>query len=239
MIAEIEWLRNICSKNGFMINESQLQQFERYVSNLVDWNEKINLISRADIKNIWHKHILGSMGFLFGFRLQNNSSMLDIGTGGGLPGIPLAILYPEIDFTLIDSINKKINAVKDIVNELKLNNVSVLCGRAEDLDRKNPRPAKFDYIISRAVAPACAILQWSRPLIKNAINSSRSAPDERNQKKIIGKGSVLLLKGGNVNPEIDEAMIKMKPVNISVNPIVIGGVDPKDFFDKKLIIINP
>jgi len=235
---ESDWFRNICIRNGFPIDEGKLRQFERYAAGLLNWNEKVNLISRGDIKNLWYKHFLGSVGFLFRFKVQNNSSMLDIGTGGGLPGIPLAILHPEIEFTLIDSITKKITAVKSIVDELNLSNISVLCGRAEDLDRKKQHAGKFDYIISRAVAPAYAVLQWSRPLIGNAGRTNSSVSDESG-KKIIEKGSVLLLKGGNVNPEIDEVIIKMKPVNISINSILIDGVDPKDFFDKKLIIINP
>ena len=126
------------------ITPLQWQQLDQYNKLLLSWNTKINLISRKDVDSIVSKHLIPSMSISLVNMFSNNSSVIDIGTGGGLPGIPLAILFPEVQFTLVDSINKKVAVVSDMVLSLGLKNVIPLCIRAETLDKK------FDYIVGRA-----------------------------------------------------------------------------------------
>src|SRR5258707_6454240 len=121
-------LINICENNGLRISDIQSELLETYVDTLSEWNSKINLISRRDEENIWHRHILPSISLRFEFQLSLPSKMLDLGTGGGLPGIPIAILLEKLNVTLLDSIHKKIHALNDILSHLHLNNVTAICG---------------------------------------------------------------------------------------------------------------
>lgn len=133
-------------KNFFpTITEQQWCLLEAYHKLLLSWNEKINLVSRKDIDSIETKHILPVLPAIELRCFQRDKQVLDVGTGGGIPGIPLAILYPNIHFVLIDSIHKKTKAVEDIVNALKLANVDVICDRIENI------PYKFDIIVGRGV----------------------------------------------------------------------------------------
>lgn len=150
------------------------------------WNQRINVISRKDIQNFYLHHVLHSLSIAKFFKLEKGQKILDVGTGGGFPGIPLAIFFPEADFVLVDSIKKKIVVVNDIVKNLQLKNVQTICGRAENI-----KGMRFDYITTRAVAPALEIVNWTKKLIQ--INSS-------------GENSgYLFLKGGmNVEDEFKE-----------------------------------
>src|SRR6266849_10544190 len=113
------WFRSICQTNHHSVSDEQVDLIVKYVESLLEWNRKINLISRKDEEHIWTRHILGSIAILFHFYFYPGSSLIDIGTGGGLPGIPLAILNRHMDVTLLDSIQKKIRAVSEIVAKLK------------------------------------------------------------------------------------------------------------------------
>ena len=128
-----------------------------------EWNEKINVISRKDIESFYEKHFLHSLAIAKFIRFKKGSQILDIGTGGGFPGIPLAIFFPEVQFHLVDSIAKKISVVVDIVQQLELDNVKAECLRCETLTEK------YDFIVSRAVAPASELIEWNKSnlLIKN------------------------------------------------------------------------
>ncbi|HRW20695.1 MAG TPA: 16S rRNA (guanine(527)-N(7))-methyltransferase RsmG, partial [Bacteroidales bacterium] len=124
---------------------TQLEKFNQFQDLMKDWNSKINLVSRKDIDNFLINHLLHSLSIAKYIDFKKNSNILDVGTGGGLPGIPLAIAFPDVEFHLIDSIRKKINVVNDIIYKLKLNNVKATWVRAETVDEK------FDFIVSRAV----------------------------------------------------------------------------------------
>ena len=129
------------------LTDTQLSLYKQHASLFIEWNEKVNLVSRKDIENLSLKHTLHSLAIVKYIRFDEGARVLDIGTGGGFPGIPLAIYYPDVQFTLVDSIEKKIKVVEDIVNSLGLKNVIVKRGRAEELKEH------FDYVVSRAVAP--------------------------------------------------------------------------------------
>ncbi|MDR1891316.1 MAG: 16S rRNA (guanine(527)-N(7))-methyltransferase RsmG [Puniceicoccales bacterium] len=154
------------------LEESQLNQLARYAELLGEWNEKINLISRKDIQNVISRHIVPSLAISTVGNFTKGESVLDIGTGGGLPGIPLAIVHGETNFTLMDSIGKKIMAVSAIVKDLKLQNVKTVNVRAENFS------GKFDKIVARAVTNLVDFLKYAKKLLKP-------------------KGKIFYLKGGD------------------------------------------
>lgn len=232
------WLRGLCFKNHFDISGEQIKKIEKYVELLLSWNQKINLISRRNADDVWCQHIITSTSFLFKIQFYKNSSIIDIGTGGGLPGIPLAIFCLSNSFVLIDSIQKKIKAVKNIVNELGLQNVKVECGRAEDLSKRKDYKNKFDYTITRAVASTENVVRWSKPFLKN-ITPGIENLNQGKEKQLIPRGTVLLLKGGELTDEINKAKLKLKPRSIQIYPILIDGLNLTENLDKKLIIIQP
>lgn len=149
-----------------------------------DWNWKINLISRQDMDHLYERHVLHSLGIAKIVSLQPNARILDVGTGGGFPGIPLAILFPETYFFLVDSIGKKIKAVQAIADELELENVSALHLRAEKVN------GKFDFVVSRAVAPLRQLYLWTKDKVDKT--SQHTIPN-----------GLICLKGGDLKEEID------------------------------------
>ena len=136
------------------LTEEQKNQFAKLEELYKEWNEKINVISRKDMDSLYEKHILHSLGIAKVMEFAPNTKVLDIGTGGGFPGIPLAILFPEVQFTLIDSIGKKITVVKEVSSGIGLKNVTAIHGRAESLKEK------FHFVVSRAVTQMPVFLRW-------------------------------------------------------------------------------
>jgi len=235
----IMFIRDIFEKNNYKIENSQLNALGSYVAELLKWNQAINLISRKDTGKIWIQHILSSISFLFMFEFRKNSTVLDIGTGGGLPGIPLSILCPELRFTLIDSIQKKIKAVQNIIENTTLENVTTVCARAEELSKNKKFQSKFDYVIARSVAPAKKLLEWSKPFLVSQKDPSPAHESIITQRKVIPVGSIILLKGGNLQREIEKTRIEHRPRFIQIFPIAINGIEPTELFEKKVIIIQP
>ena len=150
-----------------------------------EWNAKINVISRQDIENLEERHVLHSLAIAKEFEFKPGAQLLDLGTGGGFPGIPLAILHPEVRFVLADSTGKKIRVVQEIAQALGLNNVDARHARAEEL-----RPlAAYDFVLTRGVAPLAQLLQWSQHLLKK--KHIHAYPN-----------GLIALKGGNLRQEI-------------------------------------
>lgn len=158
-----------------------IEKFLEYEKILLDWNERVNLISRKQ-KGI-EKIILDSIFFLSDYKLRGDETAVDIGTGGGFPGIPLKIIYPNLKITLVDSINKKTKALTDIVNKLKLEEVNVVCARAEDLCKKSQYKFKYDIVTSKAVSELVNLYKWSRDFLKT-------------------DGKMICIKGGDINEEL-------------------------------------
>ncbi len=233
------WLRGICKKNNLHITEDQLLQLEEFVIRLSEWNRKINLISRTDIENIWSKHILGSISFLFTFSINSPSTIVDVGTGGGFPGIPLAILLSKSKLTLVDSIKKKIMVVEDMITQLNISNVQAVNGRAEEICMKEGFKKSYDYIIARAVAPTTDMIHWCAPFLRQEKHDADHPNTSSKNVQYIPPGHMILLKGGNLGQEIEQAKIKTKPKFIQDYPITVNGVDPADTSDKKVIVIQP
>jgi 16S rRNA (guanine527-N7)-methyltransferase len=149
-------------EDHFQLNDSQRQQIAALDQLYKNLNSKINLISRQDIGNLYIHHVLHSLAIAKAVQFLPAARILDLGTGGGFPGIPLAILFPQADFWLLDSIAKKVKAVSSVVTELGLTNVQTLTGRAENLQ------AEFDFVVCRAVGRLDLVWQWAAPLIKTA-----------------------------------------------------------------------
>ncbi|MFI5253231.1 MAG: 16S rRNA (guanine(527)-N(7))-methyltransferase RsmG [Bacteroidota bacterium] len=223
---------NLLKRNRKNITDHQLGQLAYYEELLSNWNKKINLVSRKDEENIWSRQIIGSISFLFQYELESKSRMVDVGTGGGLPGIPLAILYPESLITLIDSIQKKVNAVEDMVQSLQLKNVKCYCGRAEELSRKDELHESFDYVISRAVAPIRDIMKWCKPFLKQHEIKDCATNN------LIQRGSFIFLKGGDLADELSAAQVKFKPRDIQNYELPLIAEIP-ELTDKRIILIKP
>lgn len=161
------------------LSENQQKQFEALGKLYEKWNSQINVISRKDIDALYLHHVLHSLGIAKVKTFENGSNVLDVGTGGGFPGIPLAILLPEVQFTLIDSIGKKIKVVQAVAQTLSLQNVIAQHIRAQEVK------GRFDYVVSRAVTRIKPFYTWVKPKIK------------------IG-GSIFYLKGGDLTKEMAE-----------------------------------
>ena len=165
------------------LTEEQKRQFAALYDLYLDWNSKINVISRKDIENLYEHHVLHSLGIAKVIRFRPGTQIMDLGTGGGFPGIPLAILFPEVQFHLVDSIGKKVRVASEIANSIGLKNVTFRHARAEE------EKGKFDFVVSRAVMRLDELL----PLIKkNVSRTSRNAYPN----------GLICLKGGDLSSEL-------------------------------------
>lgn len=180
-----------------------------------EWNEKINVISRKDIDNFYLHHVLHSLTIATQFDLKD-MQVMDLGCGGGFPGVPLAIFFPEAQFHMVDSINKKLTVIKEISAAIGLTNISTEHSRAEDI-----RNRQFDTVVSRAVAPLKDLWRWSKPLIKKNKNKPEDQPN-----------GLVCLKGGDLTREIFESGCK---------PFVwdIYQLFPEDHFKEKYMLYQP
>ena len=174
---------NILLKYFPYLTELQISHFERLEELYVDWNQKINVISRKDVEELYVRHVLHSLGIAKVQEFKNGAKILDIGTGGGFPGIPLAILFPEVSFHLVDSIGKKIKVVTEVSNSLGLKNVVAEHHRAEKIK------GEYDFIVSRAVTKMDDFVKWTRNKIAKKQNHEL-------------KNGILYLKGGDLTEEL-------------------------------------
>ena len=193
------------------LNDFQIEQLSKLKKIYSDWNNKINIISRKDIDNIYERHVLHSLVIAKFIKFNKGTTVLDLGTGGGFPGIPLSIIFPDVNFILVDSIRKKIVVVDTIVNELRLKNVKSEWSRAENLDYK------YDFLVTRAVAKMPVIIEWSKGKFNK--NSNNHIPN-----------GIIALKGGNIDDELKN--IQQKKI-VDIKDIF----DTHYFLDKKIIYV--
>jgi 16S rRNA (guanine527-N7)-methyltransferase len=229
-------LQRICIRNGLTLSDTQLGLLARYVDGLLEWNTRINLISRRDQDNIWFSHILHSLSLLFYVECPVGLRVLDLGTGGGFPGIPLAIARPDITLVLLDSIRKKTLAVQDLVSRLGLAGVSVWTGRAEQVHRIEHAAGTFDLVVARAVASLRDLVHWSRPYLR----VSRTAPEDLPEGARVSLTSPVLiaLKGGDLEKEISETRIKESVRFVRVIRMSFEGSLELGLEDKKALIVG-
>lgn len=197
--------------------EEQIGQFRQLEALYKEWNEKINVISRKDIDSLYEKHVLHSLAIAAVCSFDDGTEVVDIGTGGGFPGIPLAIFYPKVKFLLADSIGKKIKVVQEVASAIGLKNVTTVHGRVEEIKGRT-----FDYAVSRAVAPLGDLWKWISPIIR---------PGQKSDELPNG---LICLKGGDLTQEINESGLKKIAQAWSVHDIF-----PEPAFEEKYIIYVP
>jgi 16S rRNA (guanine527-N7)-methyltransferase len=193
----------------------QLEQFKQLAPIYTEWNQQINVISRKDIESLYERHVLHSLSIAAQYPFAPGLEIMDIGTGGGFPGVPLAIFFPEVKFHLVDSIAKKLKVVDAVKQELGLDNLTFEHTRAENI-----RGRKFDFVVSRAVAPLKDLWTWGKPLIRNA----RTMEEYKN--------GLICLKGGDLTQEIADSILRPH-----VTPI--QRLFPEPVFEEKFILYVP
>ena len=190
------------------LTEKQIQQFSQLQNLYTDWNAQINVISRKDMDNLYINHVLHSLAIAKVIDFADGSKILDVGTGGGFPGIPLAILFPEVEFLLVDSIGKKIKVVNEVSNAIGLANVRTLHERAENIKET------FDFVVSRAVINMTDFKRWVKGKFNNTHNNTLN-------------NGILYLKGGDLSEELR---------GISHSKYEIADLFEEEFFETKKVI---
>ena len=196
------------------IPESAWPLLERWAAGMREWNEKVNLVSRKDIDNLERKHLAHCLAITRKLKLMNGARVIDIGTGGGMPGVPMAICYPHARFTLIDSVGKKIKVVSDLVEQLELKNVEVIHGRVETVKRE------FDFAMGRAVTQLPAFISWARKLIRPG-------------KKHSLDNGILYWKGGAWEPELEGS--RLQPWRVFSIGELVGDTTDDAYLEKYIL----
>ena len=194
----------------------QLDKFRQLEQLYKEWNEKINVISRKDSEGLYEKHVLHSLSIAAVFDFEPGTQIIDLGTGGGFPGIPLAIFFPQVQFHLVDSIGKKIKVVDAVVEAIGLKNVTTQHTRAEEIKNR-----KFNVVVSRAVAPLKDLWHWSKPILKKRPVNQPSAPS-----------GLICLKGGDLAQEISDSECRPRKVDIY-------QLFPEKYFEEKYLLNVP
>jgi len=214
---EITEFWTILSANGIILEPEQLKLIERYVQELSYWNERVNLISRKDTENILENHILHSLSLLKYVEIPKKARCIDVGTGGGLPGIPIKIARTDLFMTLLDSIKKKIKITEMLAKHTGLRNINAICMRAEDFARIKNNFATFDVVISRAVGKIGTVIAWTKDILKSG-------------------GLLVFLKGGNLEEEKENAKKMFKNLLIEEYLIDLVGYEKFKKDEKKVVI---
>ena len=194
---------------------TQLEQLGKLEALYKEWNEKINVISRKDIDALYEKHVLHSLAIAALCNFEPGTQVVDIGTGGGFPWIPLAIFFPEVEFLLSDSIGKKIKVVQEVANGVGLKNVTAVHSRVEKIEGRT-----FDYAVSRAVAPLGELSSWIKPVIRKGRKSEEFA------------NGLICLKGGDLKKEIAESGLRP-------HLFPVYDIFPEESFKEKYVVYVP
>ena len=192
------------------LTNEQIEKLRHIEGLYLEWNSRINVISRKDMEHFYERHVLHSLGIAKVIQFTPGAQVLDVGTGGGFPGIPLAILFPETKFLLVDSIGKKIKVVKEVAQAVGITNVDAIQARAEDVK------GKFDFVVSRAVTTLPDFIKWVENKIKRESRNSL-------------QNGILYLKGGDLNAELAALQNKWQVYNLS-------DYFEEEFFETKKVV---
>ena len=200
-------------------SDKQLQQLAALEDLYTDWNAKINVISRKDIESLYEKHVLHSLSIAAVFDFPAGANIIDIGTGGGFPGVPLAIFFPDVQFHLVDSIGKKLKIIEAVKETIGLTNITTQHTRAEEIKNK-----KFDFAVSRAVAPLKDLWTWSNPLLKGGKIRAKTEDGET-----VLQSGWSCLKGGDLAKEIQDSDTRPRIIELS-------NLFEEEFFKEKYML---
>ena len=192
--------RNSMNSIGIELTDSQLNAFETYYDMLIDRNKVMNLTAITEFDEVMDKHFLDSVYLFRSIKLEADYKLIDIGTGAGFPGIPLKIVFPELKITLLDSLNKRVGFLNDVIEELNLNDIEAIHGRAEDIARNKAYRASYDIAVSRAVANLSTLSEYCLPFVK------------------IG-GKFVSYKSGDCADEVDNAKAAIQLLGGKINKI--------------------
>lgn len=187
---------------GFDPTDDQLSSFERYYEMLIEWNEKINLTAITDYNEVFVKHFLDSVSIIKAYDMSGVTSVIDVGTGAGFPGIPIKIMFPDINVTLLDSLNKRLNFLNEVISELSLENIYTVHGRAEDVAKEKDHREKYDLCVSRAVANLSTLSELCIPFVKLG-GSFVSYKSDKATEEITKADKAIKILGGSFKKRID------------------------------------
>lgn len=193
-------MKELFSNYNIEVNNEQVEKFDNYFRLLIEWNKKINLTAIINYEDVIKKHFLDSILLLkvYSKDLFTSKNIIDVGTGAGFPGLPLAIMLPDAEFTLVDSLNKRIEFLKEVIDILKINNITLIHSRAEELGINSDHREKYDICVSRAVAALPLLLEYCSPFIKK-------------------EGVLYLYKSLKVEEEIESSKNSLFILNCSIN----------------------
>lgn len=198
------------------LTEDQLENFFKYMNLLLEWNEKINLTAITDVDDIILKHFIDSMTVLK--YIEKDKSIIDVGTGAGFPGIPIAIMREDVKITLLDSLNKRINFLNEVCSELKINNIETIHGRAEEAGQNKKYREKYDIAVSRAVANMTTLSEYLIPFVK------------------VG-GICICMKGSEIDHELEQAKFAIKELGGKIEKVEKFNLPDSDI-ERNIVIIK-
>lgn len=214
----MEQLRKALEQLKIPYDNHMIDQFQNYMDSILEWNEKVNLTAITDKDAFIKKHYIDSLACVGFSQIENAQNVIDIGTGAGFPGIPLAIIYPDKKFLLLDSLNKRLKIIEELASKIGINNVTVLHGRAEEIAQKKEYREQFDFCVSRAVANLAVLSEYCIPFVK------------------IG-GYFAAYKTGNAQDEINESLRAIKILGGVIEDRKVVSIDDFDL-DHQIIMIK-
>ncbi|WP_379137646.1 16S rRNA (guanine(527)-N(7))-methyltransferase RsmG [Paenibacillus sp. sgz500958] len=214
----VEQFKQRLQDHGILLQSSQLEQFERYFQELVSWNEKMNLTGITEREQVYTKHFYDSISLAFHLDMNNVKKLADIGSGAGFPGIPLKICFPHLKLTIVDSLNKRISFLQHVCNELKLEGVQLIHGRAEDVARQPEHRDAYDLVTARAVARLSLLNEFCLPF--TAVN-----------------GVFAAMKGSDPSEELKEAKFSLKELRGRLDKVESFSL-PVDESARHIVLIH-
>ncbi len=213
-----EILTEGCRELGISLTEEQIQQFMVYYERLIEVNQVMNLTAITEFEDVMRKHFLDSLALIKAVEIRKEDRVLDLGTGAGFPGIPLKIVYPETEFLLLDSLNKRIKFLNSIIDECRLKKIHAVHGRAEELARRQEYRGTFDLCVSRAVANLSSLSEYCLPYVKKG-------------------GCFVSYKSGNVSEELEEAQYAIRELGGKLRQVVSFQL-PDSEIQRSLVVIE-